>query len=329
MDKFWKQIIAAVIMGAMLPQLMLNVGSWISPAEKEPAFTENTTEAEETAGAHQTQTIHLPVLVEENRILVMELEEYILGVVLAEMPASFEEEALKAQAVVARTYALRRLALGDRHSDVAICTDSTCCQAYISTEDYLQQRGSQSDVDKILKAVKQTEGLVLTYKGELIEATYFSCSGGRTEDAAAVWGTDIPYLQAVDSPGEENAQIYWSQVYFTAEEFAEALERNLDGTPDSWLGSCTFTEGGGVASMVIGGITYSGTELRKLLKLNSTAFTMTPDRNGILVETLGRGHRVGMSQYGAEAMAVLGSTCEEILAYYYQGTRIDKLENIG
>lgn len=329
MDKFWKQIIAAVIMGAMLPQLMLNVGSWIAPTATEPALMENTTDAEETVGTHQPQTIHLPVLVEENRILVMELEDYILGVVLAEMPASFEEEALKAQAVVARTYALRRLALGDRHSDVAICTDSTCCQAYISTEDYLQQRGSQSDVDKILKAVKQTEGLVLTYEGELIEATYFSCSGGRTEDAAAVWGTDIPYLQAVDSPGEENAQIYWSQMYFTAEEFSEALERNLDGTPDSWLGSCTFTEGGGVASMVIGGITYSGTELRKLLKLNSTAFTMTPDRSGILVETLGRGHRVGMSQYGAEAMAVLGSTCEEILAYYYQGTRIDKLENIG
>lgn len=329
MEKFWKQVVAAFVLGAMLPQLMLRVGSGLLLKVQEPAATGDTTAVEETVGAQQVQKTHLPVLIGENRIQVMELEDYILGVVLAEMPASFEEEALKAQAVVARTYALRRLKLRDRHADVAICTDSTCCQAYISVEEYLQQRGSQADVDRIAQAVSRTRGLVLTYEGQLIEATYFSCSGGRTEEAKAVWGTEIPYLQAVDSPGEEEAQIYWNEVYFTSVEFAGALGRQLEGTPESWLGSRTFTEGGGVASMVIGGITYSGTELRKLLQLNSTAFTMTADANGIYIETLGRGHRVGMSQYGAEAMAVLGSSYEQILAHYYRGTRIDKLENIG
>ena len=174
-----------------------------------------------------------------------------------------------------------------------------------------------------------TAGLVLTYNGSLIDATYFSCSGGRTEDAAAVWGADVPYLQAVDSPGEEGAAAYESEVYFTKSEFARLLGRELAGSPTQWLGKVSYTDGGGVATMVIGGVTYTGKELRSLLGLKSTAFTMTADASGITVVTKGNGHRVGMSQYGAEAMAVLGSSYEEILAHYYQGTVIDKFSDLG
>ena len=260
---------------------------------------------------------------------MMELEEYILGVVLAEMPASFHTEALKAQAVAARTYALRRYVLGDRHTDKAVCTNPHCCQAYMTQEQYLKSHGSSADVLRVQEAVLATRGQILTYQGNLAETTYFACSGGRTEDAVAVWGTDIPYLQAVDSPGEENANSYWRSTYFTKEEFENALGRSLSGSPESWLGKQTFTDGSGVATMVIGGITYTGTQLRKLLGLNSTVFTMEADAAGILVETYGNGHRVGMSQYGADAMAQQGSNYQQILLHYYCGTRIDKWEDFG
>ena len=197
----------------------------------------------------------------------------------------------------------------------------------MTQEQYLQTRGTMEDIRRVQNAVQATMGQVLIYGEGLAESTYFSCSGGRTEDAVAVWGTDIPYLQAVDSPGEELAGAYKDSVYFTSEELKKALNRELTGTPESWLGKQTFTDGSGVATMVIGGITYSGTQLRKLLGLNSTMFCMIPDAGGITVETLGKGHRVGMSQYGADAMAEAGCTYEQILAHYYQGTRIDKWED--
>lgn len=332
MEKIWSQLIVAFLMGALLPRIMLHIGGWMMPAEdvvQDQTQTQTTTQTETMQPEEPAMVHYLPVLVEENKIVMMELEEYILGVVLAEMPASFHKEALKAQAVAARTYALRRYTLGDRHKDKAVCTDPRCCQAYMSTEQYLRSHGKGEDVALIREAVQATQGQVLTYEGALAESTYFSCSGGRTEDAVAVWGTEIPYLQAVDSPGEEEANVYWHSIYFTAQEFIAALDRTLAGTPESWLGKQVLTDGNGVSTMVIGGITYSGTQLRKMLGLNSTAFRMTADVGGITVETLGNGHRVGMSQYGADAMAEQGSTYDQILLHYYQGTRIDKWGKMG
>lgn len=323
MDKKWKPVVVAVALGVVLPQVLLSA---VKPVEKTPP-TQQSTQQPTQQSPVQSNT-YLPVQTAKNSVHVMELEQYVLGVVLAEMPAEFHEEALKAQAVVARTYALRRLSRQDRHEEVAVCASPECCQAYKSREEFLQKGETVAGFEKIAKAVEQTKGQVLTYDGELIEATYFSCSGGRTEDAVAVWGEVIPYLQAVDSPGEEKADKYWNSVHFTAEEFEDALGRELSGSPQNWLGKRTFTPGDGVQTMVIGGITYTGTRLRELLKLNSTAFSMTVENGGITIETLGKGHRVGMSQYGADAMAQSGSTYSEILMYYYQGTRIDKMENI-
>jgi len=326
MDKKWKPVVVAVALGVVLPRLMLGELRPAAPEQTEPATVQPTQQP--TQESPPVSAAYLPVLTAGGSIHVMELEKYVLGVVLAEMPAEFEEEALKAQAVVARTYALRRLMRRDRHADVAVCTDPGCCQAYTTKEEFLESGETAAGFQKIARAVGETKGQVLTYEGEAIEATYFSCSGGRTEEAVVVWGEVIPYLQAVDSPGEENADKYWEEVRFTAEKFQNALGRQLAGDPESWLGKRTFTDGGGVQTMVIGGITYTGIHLRELLKLNSTAFVMTADDDGITVETLGKGHRVGMSQYGADAMARNGSACEEILMHYYQGTRIDKMENI-
>ena len=266
------------------------------------------------------------VLTDESVAEEMELEEYLVGVVLAEMPVSFEPEAQKAQAVVARTFTLRSAQRG-KHAEAAVCMDSGCCQAYIAPEEYLEKGGTEEGIDRMRDAVEQTTGQVLTYEGALIEATYFSCSGGATEDAVAVWGTDVAYLRSVDSPGEEYATHYTDTVTYKADAFADALGLNLTGSPETWLGKATYTAGGGVDTMLIGGVSFKGTDLRKALGLRSTAFTMTAEGDCITVTTRGYGHRVGMSQYGADAMAAAGSSYEEILTHYYQGTVLEDREN--
>ena len=251
----------------------------------------------------------------------MTLGEYLVGVVLAEMPADFEAEALKAQAVVARTYTCKRME-GSKHEGAAVCMDSGCCQGFRSPEEYRDMGGDADDIRKVRQAVEATDGLVLRYGGTLIDATYFSCSGGSTEDAVAVWGQDVPYLQAVDSPGEEDAPRFTDTVAFTAAEFAEKLGLAAGGDPDRWFGAVTRTDGGGVDTMVIRGETFTGTQLRSRLGLRSTAFEISVSGQTVTVTTRGFGHRVGMSQYGAQAMAQGGSSFEAILAHYYTGAEL-------
>jgi len=259
----------------------------------------------------------------DGEILLWELEDYLLGVLLAEMPAGFEMEALKAQAVAARTIALRCCVKKSKH-DGAVCLKSSCCQGYLSEEDYYARGGKTESVEKIRSAIEQTHSEVLTYQGDLIQAAYFSCSGGSTEDAADVWGGDLPYLQAVPSPGEEKSSAYSKTLTFSADAFGKKLGKMPGGSPETWFGKATYTDGGGVDTMVIGGVTYTGAKLRKLLGLNSTKFTVTVAGGSIQIVTYGFGHRVGMSQYGADAMAVLGSTYQQILAHYFQGTELTK-----
>ena len=310
MNRIWKDVLTAMLLGFILPGILTNTA---------------VTLAEKQQGAEETIPQENPVLIQVRTgqsIREMELERYIAGVVLAEMPASFEPEALKAQSIAARTYTQKAVTTGGKHGDGSICTDSTCCQAYISREDYLLRGGKPQEADKVFQACRDTAGLVLLYEGELIEATYFSCSGGETESAMAVWGTEIPYLQSVSSPGEEKSAAYTQTLVFTPEVFSEALGTSFSGSPKDWFTITTYTEGGGVAAMTIGGTVYSGTQLRSLLGLRSTAFTLEPGDTGIRITTRGYGHRVGMSQYGADAMAAAGSTYADILAHYYPGTEI-------
>ncbi|MBE6987010.1 MAG: stage II sporulation protein D [Ruminococcaceae bacterium] len=326
MERNWKQLVAVFLLGFMMPGIAIRIGSMLvhvpNTAQTQPSETINITVPSQPA---HSEEVFIPVLTDSGTVQVMELESYLLGVLLGEVPASFEMEALKAQAVVARTYTLYCTDAMDRHMGAAVCTDSTCCQSYYSEQDYITAGGLQEEVEKIRAAIAETKNQILTFEGSLIMATYFSCSGGRTEDAVAVWGTDMPYLQSVESPGEEQAKVFTKTVYYTSEEFASLLGRTLVGDPHSWIGPATYTNGGGVALMAVAGRSYTGTELRKLLSLNSTAFTMTADNGGIWITTTGKGHRVGMSQYGADAMAVSGSSYTQILAHYYPGTRIDKM----
>lgn len=260
----------------------------------------------------------IPVLFEDEEPRMIPLEEYLVGVVLGEMPASFHEQALKAQAVVARTYTMKRNTQSPKHSAGAVCTDSSCCQAYAAPEIFSPQQ-----LEKIQRAVFDTKGMVLTYEENLIDATYFSCSGGRTEAAVAVWGADVPYLQAVDSPGEEHAQVFTDTVRYSTNEFAQLLDVSLEDSQENWFSDITYTDGGGVATMNICGTQFTGTQLRKKLNLRSTAFYITALGDTVTITTRGYGHRVGMSQYGAEAMAQEGCDFQQILAHYYPGTTLE------
>ena len=264
----------------------------------------------------------------------LSLDEYLTGVVLAEMPASFALEALKAQAVAARTFTLRQMEAG-KHTDCDVCSDSGCCQAWIDQASLKAKLGDawSGYWEKAAKAVAETDGVVLTYDGALIDAVYFSCSGGTTEPAAAVWGSEIPYLQPVDSPGEETAPRYESQVSVSMDRFRSLIlqqnaEADLTGPAAGWFGGVTHSAGGGVETMEIGGQTFRGTALRSLFGLNSTLFTVAVEQDAVVFEVHGFGHRAGMSQYGANAMAQSGSTYDEILFHYYTGVTLEQAPSL-
>ena len=320
MKQFWKDLWFAVFLGLILPGVILNAAASYTDSSPDsdsvsvPAAALSETMPEGTA---------LPVLVRAGEEVQEEdLDAYLVGVVLGEMPTDFAPEALKAQSVAARTYAWKAYITGGKHHDGSVCTQSGCCQAYIDPQQYLEQGGSLEGLAKVRQAVAATSGLVLSYQGELIEATYFSCSGGQTEDAVAVWGTDYPYLQSVESPGEEDAVHYEDVLTYSLQQFQDALGIALSDPPEQWFSQVEYTNGGGIASVNIGGQSYTGTQLRGLLGLPSTRFSIQVSSDTVTITTNGYGHRVGMSQYGADAMAVSGSSFQEILAHYYPGTTL-------
>lgn len=320
MRPLWKDMLAALVMGLIVPGLFLNTVSLLMNSKEKPIYSEAPAETSEQLSG-LTMRLHNP----DGTVSEMDMDRYLLRVLLAEVPAEFEAEALKAQAVAARTYTRKAWESGGKHGDGSVCTKASCCQAYITEEEYLLQGGSQEGIDKMRDAVCSTSGQVLLYEDVLIEATYFSCSGGSTEDAAAVWGCDYPYLQAVKSPGEENAAHFTDTASFSLQQFQNALGLMLPEDAEDWIGPVFYTEGGGVAEIEIGGELFTGIQIRNLLGLRSTNFVITAGDN-ITITTKGYGHRVGMSQHGADAMAVAGSTYEEILKHYYQGTVLAELK---
>lgn len=330
MKRELKCVLYALLLGVAIPWVIFGA-AWelIGPGEDHAVAPLQTTGPYilETAPKHHEMAI--AVLREDGSTVSIDLKQYLTGVLLKEIPVEFEPQAKMAQAVVARTYALRTVSKGSKHPPGAVCTKPSCCQGYISVEEHLERGGSLEAVVLAAQAVDATRGQVLTYDGKLIDATYFSCSGGRTEDALAVWGSDVPYLQSVESPGEEHAAHFTDTVSYTSKAFQDALGTQLEGTANSWFGPVTYTSGGGVETMYIGGKIYSGTSLRTLLGLRSTAFTVTATADSVVITTQGFGHRVGMSQYGADAMAAQGSSWQEILLHYYSGAVIDKMEELG
>ncbi len=273
----------------------------------------------------------LTVKTGDGQIKELSMEQYLWGVVAAEMPASFEPEALKAQAVAARTYAYSRIGkTPHNHPDADLCDNITCCQAYIETAAAAANWGdsAQTYAEKIKNAVSSTDGLVILYQGAPIDAVFHSSSAGRTLDAAEVWGNLVPYLTGVESPEGEEVPNYHTTVAFTPEEFRNAFlvqfpQADLSGSPTQWFGTVDRTSNGGVEEMEIGGVRVSGGALRALFSLRSSAFNITANEKAITFSVTGYGHGVGMSQYGANAMAKQGKTYDEIINWYYSGVSIE------
>lgn len=313
MKLIWKQVVQAVALGTALPGMLFSAAADFG-GEIQP-------NAAEHSQVQQAEPVCVPVMKKDGQVVQMNLEDYISRVVLGEMPASFDSEALKAQAVAARTYTLCCVVGGDKHPEGAVCTDYRCCQEYREPEDYIRSGGSYASVQKVFEAVEETAGQVLYYEDDLVMATYFASAGGTTEDAREVWGNPVPYLTVVSSPEGDDAY-NGETVTYTAEEFQSILGVTLKGKPESWFGRVSYTVGGGVDRMRIGGKLYDGVELRGMFGLRSTIFTVTTTENTITFETMGYGHRVGMSQYGADAMAELGSDYAQILNHYYPGTEL-------
>jgi len=262
----------------------------------------------------------------------MDLGTYLAGVVRAEMPASFEPEALKAQAVAARTYTLYKLQSGGNHGGTAdICTDHTCCQAYISEEQARANWGEDAGANeaKVEAAVRQTDGEAALYGGVPILAVFHSSSAGLTRAAGEVWVNDLPYLQAVSSPETgDRVPNYYSRVEFTEAELREKLlaafpEASLSGGMETWLRDAVTDGAGSVDTVSVGGVTVKGTQVRSALGLRSACFTWEARDGKLVFFVTGYGHGVGLSQYGANAMAAAGADYREIITHYYTGVTVE------
>ena len=272
------------------------------------------------------------VKLEDGTVETMAMDDYLWRVVAAEMPASFEPEALKAQAVAARTYTYSKMErTTSAHPEADVCTDVNCCQAYRTQEEAATSWGSNAQMytEKIAAAVADTDGVAVLYDGSPIQAVFFSSADGRTVDAVEVWGNAVPYLTGVDSPEGEEVPNYHSTVTLTAEEFkttllAEYPRADLSGDPSGWFSNTVSNSAGGVSSVDVGGVTISGQELRTLFSLRSTSFTVSAGADGVTFAVTGYGHGVGMSQYGANALAQEGKSCEEILKWYYTGVEVEQ-----
>lgn len=259
----------------------------------------------------------------------MDLEEYIMGVVAGEMPASYEPEALKAQAVAARTYTLHLKHNGgcSAHPGADVCTNSGHCQAYLTQEEMKDAWGNNYNkyLAKIKDAVYSTQGEEIYYEGEEIQVFYHSSSGGMTEDCANVYQESLPYLVSVDSEGEEGYSNYYGKVTVSYDEFVSKMEDfspsiKLSGTAED-IGDIERYESGRVKSIEIGNESFTGREIRQIFGLNSTNFTVKAT-DEVTFSTIGFGHGVGMSQTGANEMAKNGADYIEILEHYFTGVTV-------
>ena len=251
-------------------------------------------------------------------VLQIEMEEYLVGVVAAEMPASFNIEALKAQAVIARTYALKRISQGQ------VLTDTVSTQSYIDTSQMKNKWGSEYTkyYNKIVEAVSSTKGEYVTYNGKYIEAVYHSTSNGYTEDAKNVWGTSYPYLKSVESSWDKSASSY---LKIENKEFQTVMQiLGLSFDENTEISIISRNKSGRVSEVKIGNTSYTGVELRTLLGLRSADFDIEVNNEIVTIITRGYGHGVGMSQYGANGMANSGYSYKDIIKHYYTGVVITK-----
>ncbi|QJD85286.1 stage II sporulation protein D [Cohnella herbarum] len=287
----------------------------------------------------EVQPIVRVLLSKTRSIEPVPLEEYVKGVVAAEMPLDFQPEALEAQALAARTYIVRRLTLNDRSGVTGVeadVTDTQAHQVYRSLAEMKRLRKNDEEGwRKVDEAVKNTEGDIIAYRGQPIEALFFSTSNGYTENSEEVFPNEIPYLRSVASPWDkERSPRAINRVEMPLSEFyrklgVDAIAVSAAGTDKPSLRIMEWTQGRRVKEMVAGSKRISGEEVREKLGLRSAAFDWTIEKGMIILTTYGSGHGVGMSQWGAEGMAQTGKTADQIVEYYYSGARVEKVSKLA
>ena len=311
----------------LLPLLTVRGEGGGAAGETENAPLTATAPEGQTTRAARDRGHIVKLLQPDGTVEELTMADYLFGVVAAEMPAAFEEEALKAQACAARTYTVVRQASAHAaHPQADVCTDSGCCQAYVERQAAETRWGISAGTysAKISQAVADTDGLGILYQGAPIQAVFFSSAAGRTVDAVEVWGNAVPYLTSVDSPEGDEVPNYHSTVTVPLDEFKSKLlaqypQADLSGEPAGWFANLVPNSAGGVETVDIGGVTVGGGSLRTLFGLRSTSFTVSASADGVTFSVTGYGHGVGMSQYGANALAKEGKSYDEILKWYYTG----------
>ncbi len=293
------------------------------PLETAPSPIETDTEPEIFSDTLSNPGPMITIKQDDGSLNQMPLEQFLIGVVAAEMPASFGLEALKAQAIAARTYIISNSSQfgKPRHDDADTCTNHAHCQAYSDTETLKARWGNDfaKNYQLIFTAIEESSGLVIFYDNSLAESPYSSTCGGETEAAHDVWGNAIPYLQSVSCNWDSHAPRYSASTSLSIDEAATKLDLSTADFSDLQL---SYTDGGGIAQAIIGDSSFSGTELRAAWGLNSTSIDILINQNEVLLSTQGYGHGVGLCQYGADGMAKAGYTAAEIIGHYYQGVEI-------
>lgn len=314
-------LVAAII---IIPSLI------VFPYADEPVTTKSVTLKQEPLEQVDDEVVSVAVLrTESDKIENVPLETYVARVVASEMPAEFEIEALKAQSLAARTYVINYM-LQQKEDESQNITDREQHQVYKNDAELREQWGEdyQWKMDKVMQAVNETKGEILTYEDELITPVYFSTSNGYTENSEEYWQTEIPYLRSVNSPWDEQSPKYKEQVTLSFNDINTAL--NIDLQPGVMHSlEMTRTTGHRVKQLTVNGISFTGREIREKLKLPSSDFSIEQKGDYFIFTTRGFGHGVGMSQYGANGMAEEGKTYDEIIAHYYKGVTIDKVDDLS
>lgn len=263
----------------------------------------------------------------------MDMEEYLCGVLSGEMSPSFELEALKAQAVAARTFVIYKQEQGNpsKHSDAPVCTNYEHCQEYKSAEQLEKTNGEKwmkESYSKIQQAVRETKGQIITYDKKAIQPLYFSTSSGKTENSEEVFSAQYPYLKSVESKYDTISPKFESEVKVSREEFANYINKSYSGAGltasnlDNQVKIIDRSNGGATNNIKIGNKELTGRDIRRIFKLNSANFDINFDDKDAIFKVKGYGHGVGMSQWGAEGMAQEGYKYYDILLHYYTGTEI-------
>ncbi|OJU16551.1 MAG: stage II sporulation protein D [Clostridiales bacterium 43-6] len=327
-------IMAVIMLLCMLTIPLLAVGPKGTKTSSEIQFpTVSTSSGTGTGTTIPVKAGYFHVLnVKTDTILEISETDYVFGVVASELPASFEPECIKAQAVAAYTVALLRRSEQSSSPDASLkgadlSNDPSKDQGFITREEAKTKWGSNYETyaKKIDSAIATVKGKVIKYNGKPILAAYHAISGGKTELASVVWNANMPYLKAVDSVGDLLAPDYLTKANFTPEQFIENAKKlgvTLSGDPKAWLKEPKRSASGTVTQYILGTKTLTGQQIRSAFSLRSANFDLTYDGTKLIFSVRGYGHGVGMSQYGANYMAKQGSSYLEILKWYYPDCEI-------